>query len=141
MAYEDSYGGLRTFGGKRRHEGCDIMPSGATKESGVIAIVSASDGVVEKKGWLRLGGYRLGIRSPHGAYFYYAHMSHYAEGIEEGTEVSAGQIIGYMGDTGYGDEGTHGKFVVHLHFGVYVEVDGKETAVNPYWMLKGLEKK
>lgn len=134
LAFDDSWGGARSFGGERHHEGTDIMPS--NKERGYFAVVSASDGVVEKKGWLKLGGYRLGIRAPHGAYFYYAHLDRYAEGVEEGTQVKAGQIIGYMGDTGYGEEGTRGKFDVHLHFGIYLTLDGEEVSVNPYQVLR-----
>ena len=136
LNFDDSWGGARSFGGERHHEGTDIMPS--NKERGYFAVVSVSDGVVEKKGWLKLGGYRLGIRAPHGAYYYYAHLDHYAEGIEEGTEVKAGQIIGYMGDTGYGEEGTRGEFAVHLHFGIYLTLDGEEVSVNPYQVLRYL---
>lgn len=139
VSYEDSWGGERTYGGRRRHEGTDLMSSGSTTSRGVIAVVSASDGVIEKKGWLKLGGYRLGIRGPHGAYYYYAHLDHYADGIYEGADVSAGQIIGYMGDTGYGDEGTQGKFAVHLHFGIYIKVKQEEISINPFWILKKLE--
>lgn len=136
LNFDDSWGGARSFGGERHHEGTDIMPS--NKERGYFAVVSVSDGVVEKKGWLKLGGYRLGVRAPHGAYFYYAHLDHYADGIEEGTEVKAGQIIGYMGDTGYGEEGTRGKFAVHLHFGIYLTLGGEEVSVNPYQVLRYL---
>ena len=129
----------RSYGGNRVHEGTDIMPS--NKERGYFPVVSVCDGTVEKKGWLNLGGYRLGIRSKAGAYFYYAHLESYAEGIKEGTKVKAGQIIGYMGDSGYGEEGTVGKFDVHLHFGLYLDLDGKEVSVNPYEVLRSVEGK
>ena len=135
--FEDSWGGVRSYGGDRRHEGTDLMPS--RKERGYFAIVSVSDGVVEKKGWLNLGGYRLGIRSRHGAYYYYAHLDHYADGMEEGKEIRAGDLIGYMGDSGYGEEGTVGKFAVHLHFGIYMDYQGRELSINPYSILKYLE--
>ncbi|MCH5265758.1 MAG: M23 family metallopeptidase [Lachnospiraceae bacterium] len=139
VRYGDSWGGRRTYGGDRRHEGTDLMSS--NKERGYFPIVSVSDGVVEKKGWLNLGGYRLGIRAPNGAYFYYAHLDHYADGMEEGMTVKAGELIGFMGDSGYGEEGTVGKFDVHLHFGVYLDIEKKETSVNPYQLLRYLEKK
>lgn len=136
--FEDSWMEGRSYGGKRGHEGTDLMAN--KNERDKISIVSVSDGVVEKKGWLPQGGYRLGIRSNSGAYFYYAHLSSYAEGMEEGTVVKAGQIIGKMGDTGYGEEGTTGKFPVHLHFGIYVIIEGEEISVNPYSLLKYLKK-
>lgn len=135
--FEDSWGMSRNYGGKRVHEGTDLMPT--TNERGYFPIVSVSDGTVEKKGWLKLGGYRIGIRSKSGAYFYYAHLERYAEGLEEGSTVAAGQIIGYIGDSGYGKEGTVGKFAVHLHFGIYLNIGDKEVSVNPYEILRAVE--
>lgn len=138
VAYEDSWGTSRSFGGNRVHEGTDIMPS--NNERGYFSVVSVSDGVVEKKGWLKLGGYRLGIRSPGGTYFYYAHLESYADGLEEGSVVKAGQTIGKMGDSGYGEEGTMGKFDVHLHFGIYIKMEKKDISVNPYPILQAVER-
>lgn len=139
IAYEDSWMQSRTYGGDRGHEGCDIMAS--KNQRGIYPIVSVSDGVVEKMGWLPQGGYRLGIRSGHGAYFYYAHLSDYAEGISVGDTVSAGELLAFMGDTGYSSvEGTTGNFAVHLHFGIYLDDEnGQEFAVNSYSVLKYLE--
>jgi murein DD-endopeptidase MepM/ murein hydrolase activator NlpD len=138
VSYEDSWADSRNYGGKRHHEGTDLMPS--VTERGYFPVVSVSDGVIEKKGWLKLGGYRLGIRAEHGAYYYYAHLDHYAENIEENKKIQAGTVIGYMGDSGYGEEGTVGQFATHLHFGIYLTIDGKETAVNPYHILQALER-
>lgn len=137
VAYEDSWGAARSFGGERLHEGCDLMASNNLR--GFFPVISVSDGVVEKKGWLSQGGYRIGIRAPHGAYFYYAHLYDYAPGIEEGDEVKAGQLLGFMGDSGYGEEGTIGQFDVHLHFGIYLDSKEGEMSVNPYWILRYLE--
>ena len=139
LGYENGWGDARTYGGDRRHEGTDIMDNENIR--GSYPIVSVSDGVVEHIGWLEQGGYRIGIRSPHGAYFYYAHLAYYAEDFVIGQTVSAGQIIGFMGDTGYSAvEGTVGNFPVHLHFGIYLETDHfDELSVNPYYILKYLE--
>lgn len=133
IPFENSYGGERNYGGKRSHEGIDIIPLKAA--AGEYAVVSVTDGIVEKMGWLKLGGYRIGIRSRSGLYFYYAHLDHYEEGLHEKQAVKAGDVIGYMGDTGYGSEGTRGKFVVHLHFGVYFMENGEEISINPYYVL------
>ena len=132
--YENGYGDGRTYGGDRLHEGIDIMAS--NYKAGYFEIQSVSDGVVEKMGWLPLGGYRIGIRSKSGFYYYYAHMDAYADGIEVGKKVSHGEVLGTMGNTGYGEEGTKGKFAVHLHFGIYRQVKGKEKSLNPYYFLK-----
>ena len=111
------------------------------EKSGVLAVLSISDGYVEKMGWLRLGGYRIGVRSQHGVYFYYAHLSDYAPELETGDEVKAGQLLGFMGDTGYSEtEGTTGYFPVHLHIGIYLnDEEGKEKSYNPYPFLTELQ--
>ena len=62
----------------------------------------------------------------HGGYFYYAHLESYEKNFQIGETVEAGQILGFMGNTGYGEEGTSGKFPVHLHLGIYVNPKGKE---------------
>lgn len=136
LGFADSWGAQRNFGGERKHEGCDIMAS--NHKPGYYQVVSMTDGVVEQKGWLKLGGWRLGIRSPSGAYFYYAHLDSYAD-VELGEEVKSGQLLGYMGDSGYGAEGTRGQFPVHLHVGIYMDWHGTELSVNPYFILEGLD--
>lgn len=138
--YENSWYNDRTYGGKRFHEGTDIMTS--NNERGYFPVYSMTDGVVEQKGWLKLGGWRLGIRSKNSVYFYYAHMAQYADDIEVGNHIKAGQLIGYVGDTGYSKkEGTTGNFPVHLHIGIYLQEKEGEMSVNPYWVLKGIESK
>ena len=138
-SYENSWGAERTYGGERTHEGTDIMDGGNGR--GFFPVVSVSDGVVEHCGWLELGGWRLGIRSPGGAYFYYAHLSGYDHEFQPGEQIRAGQLLGFMGDSGYSrTEGTIGNFAVHLHFGIYFRSDHyEELSVNPYWILRYLE--
>ena len=139
VSFEDSWMFDRSYGGERGHEGTDIMPS--VNEPGRFPVVSMTDGTVESKGWLELGGYRLGIRAPHGAYFYYAHMDSYSD-IEEGDTINAGDLLGFMGDTGYGaEEGTRGKFPVHLHVGIYLYQNEQEISVNPYPALSYVQDK
>lgn len=139
ISYEDTFGAKRTYGGERLHEGTDLF--GEKDISGYYPVLSMTDGVVEQVGWLPLGGYRIGIRAPGGAYFYYAHLSQYEKEFERGDGVSAGDILGYMGNTGYGSEGTVGKFPVHLHLGIYISTEkSPELGVNPYWVLKAAEK-
>ena len=76
VRYENSWMFERTYGGARGHEGCDLMPPADISD--YYEIVSMTDGVVEQVGWLPLGGWRIGIRSPSGGYFYYAHLSSYS---------------------------------------------------------------
>lgn len=131
--FEDGYGGERTYGGKRKHEGIDIMSS--EDSPGCLTVCAAADGVVEQMGWLKLGGYRIGVRSESGLYYYYAHLEKYAKGLKVGRKVQAGEALGTMGNTGYGEEGTRGRFPVHLHFGIYHTIHGTEKSINPYPVL------
>lgn len=128
----------RKYGGKCGHEGADIMAD--RNERGIYPVVSMTDGVVTNVGWLEKGGYRAGIMTESGTYYYYAHLDSYAN-IKEGQKIQAGELLGYMGDSGYGEEGTVGKFAVHLHIGMYFYEDGEEVSVNPYYVLKKLEKR
>lgn len=135
IQYENSWMFERTYGGLRGHEGTDLMPP--QNLPGYYRVVSMTDGVVEKIGWLPKGGWRIGIRSPSGGYFYYAHLDSYSRDFQIGDIVLAGEELGRMGDTGYGEEGTRGKFDVHLHLGIYLRTqENEELSVNPYWVLR-----
>lgn len=139
VSYENSWGEQRGYGKERLHEGCDLMAE--KNERGRYVVCSMTDGVVTNIGWLELGGWRIGVESDNGIYYYYAHLDSYEKAFRIGEPIKAGQILGRMGDSGYGKEpGTKGKFAVHLHIGIYVtDSKGKERAVNPYWYLKQLE--
>ena len=136
ISYVDSWMFERNYGGKRGHEGTDIMAEKNTP--GYYPVVSMTDGVVTEKGWLEKGGWRIGITAPTGAYFYYAHLDSYAE-LEKGDPVKAGDLLGYMGDSGYGEEGTTGEFPVHLHLVIYLKEGTEEISVNPYPVLRYAE--
>ena len=138
VTFENSWMFARTYGGERGHEGTDLMPPENIRD--YYRVVSMTDGVVEKIGLLEKGGWRIGIRSEHGGYFYYAHLSTYAKNFDIGEEVRAGDLLGYMGDTGYGTEqNTRGKFDVHLHLGIYIRTERmEEISINPYWILRFL---
>lgn len=138
VSFANSWMQSRTFGGDRGHEGCDIMAS--VNERGIYPVYSMTDGTVENIGWLRLGGYRIGVRSDSGAYFYYAHLAEYAREFQPGERVKAGTLLGFMGDTGYSDTpGTTGMFDVHLHLGIYLnDEDGREFSVNSYPVVEYL---
>lgn len=137
VSYTDSWLYERSYRGNGVHEGTDIMAD--KNQRGYYPVVSMTDGTITNLGWLELGGYRVGITAPGGAYFYYAHLSSYAS-VKEGMQIKAGDLLGFMGDSGYGkEEGTIGKFPVHLHVGIYLYLKGKEVSYNPYWMLRYIE--
>ncbi len=133
-SHYDDFGAGRSYGYNRRHLGNDLMGYVGTP------IVSVEEGTVESIGWNRYGGWRLGIRSTDGKRsYYYAHLrkdSPYAEGIKEGAFVKAGQVIGYMGMTGYSEkENVNGMKVPHLHFGMQLIFDeSQKEGENQIWI-------
>ena len=140
ISYGDTWGAGRSYGGDRKHEGTDLMAPGGTP------ILSVSDGQVIGKGWNTLGGWRLTIQDEEHPQmiYYYAHLSRYAEGLEKGDRIKKGEVIGYVGDSGYGPKGTTGQFAPHLHFGIYVRPSlwtPMRKAINPYPFLKVWEQR
>lgn len=133
-SHYDDFGNSRSYGYRRQHLGNDLMGYVGTP------IVSVEGGTVECFGWNRYGGWRLGIRSFDGKRsYYYAHLRKdkpYAEGIELGAKVKAGQVIGYMGMTGYSTkENVNGMNVPHLHFGMQLIFDeSQKEGVNQIWL-------
>lgn len=107
--------------GGRLHIGVDI--TAATGK----ALYAAVDGVISQ---VTVGGALSGnavrLSQSDGTYFFYAHMDSFAPGIAVGTQVRAGQIIGYVGATGNAG-GPHLHFEVHPFGG---------DAVNPYPVVK-----
>ena len=120
-----TFGAGRSFGGRRIHEGVDIFAGYGTP------VLACSYGYVELIGWNRFGGWRVGIRDANNMYYYYAHLSSYVKGLRQGELVRPGQVIGYVGSTGYGPPGTSGKFPPHLHFGMYKDTGRHEWAISP----------
>lgn len=125
----DDFGVGRSFGFKRKHLGNDLM--------GVLGtpIVAVEGGIVEAMGWNRYGGWRIGIRSADNKrYYYYAHLQKdqpFAPGLQIGDVVQAGDLIGYMGRTGYSDkENVNNIETVHLHFGLQLVFDESQKECN-----------
>ena len=140
-AFSDSWGAARTYGGDRIHKGTDILDKKNIR--GRLPIISMTDGRVLNFGWNDMGGFYVGITTENSTYYYYAHLDSFAPGLEKDMTVKAGQLLGYMGDTGYGKEGSRGKFPVHLHIGISPKVtfSDKEFWINPYPFLRSLEEK
>lgn len=125
----DDFGAGRSFGFKRKHLGNDLMGGLGTP------IVAVEGGVVEAMGWNRYGGWRVGIRSfDSKRYYYYAHLQKdhpFAEGLQVGDLVQAGDLIGFMGRSGYSDkENVNNIETVHLHFGMELVFDESQKECN-----------
>ena len=123
------FGNSRSFGFARKHLGNDLMGGLGTP------IVAVEGGVVEAMGWNRYGGWRIGIRSfDSKRYYYYAHLQKdapFAKDLYEGKIVQPGDVIGFMGRTGYSDkENVNNIETVHLHFGMQLVFDESQKECN-----------
>ena len=134
VQFSDTWGAPRSGG--RRHKGTDIMSPKGTW------IVAVEDGIVERLDWNRLSGWNIMIRHADGWTSHYLHLNNdttgtddgqggpeaaFAEGLEVGSFVKAGEVIGFVGDSGNAEHaGSHTHFELH--------VDGRK--VNPYPFLK-----
>ena len=128
-SHSDDFGAARSFGFKRKHLGHDMMGSSGTP------IAAVEGGIVEALGWNRYGGWRVGIRSFDGKrYYYYAHLLQdrpFAPGLAVGDIVQAGDLIGFMGRTGYSDkENVSNIETVHLHFGIQLVFEESQKECN-----------
>jgi murein DD-endopeptidase MepM/ murein hydrolase activator NlpD len=114
--------------GWRSHKGNDINAPEGTR------LVAMERGEVIQMGSHYLGGDGLYLRGDAtGDVYYYAHLSGYAEGIEVGAPVIAGQVIAYVGTTGNAD-------VPHLHLGWMPAAGGVdlEALTDAHELLRGL---
>lgn len=123
------FGNSRSFGFARKHLGNDLMGGLGTP------VVAVEGGVVEAMGWNRYGGWRIGIRSfDSKRYYYYAHLQKdtpFAPGLQEGDIVQAGDLLGFMGRSGYSDkENVNNIETVHLHFGMQLVFDESQKECN-----------
>jgi len=114
----------QTRDGTRRHEAIDII---APRGTPVLAV---DDGTIRKLFTSRQGGLTIYQFDSQEVYcYYYAHLEHYADGLQEGMRVRPGQPIAYVGSSG-------NAHTPHLHFAVFKLGQDKHwwhgTAVNPY---------
>jgi murein DD-endopeptidase MepM/ murein hydrolase activator NlpD len=110
------------------HEGNDILAEKGTP------ILAATGGTVEAVGWTFYSGTRVGVRGTDGKYYFYAHLSVVAPGIVVGAPVQAGDVLGLVGNTGYGPPGHEDEFPPHLHFGI----EGPGGWENPFPLVRML---
>lgn len=125
----DDFGTSRSYGYKRQHLGHDMMGRIGTP------LTAIESGEVEVLGWNQYGGWRIGIRSFDGLrYYYYAHLRQnfpFQKSLEEGSIVTAGDVIGYMGHTGYSaKENVNNIDEVHLHWGLQLIFDESQKEGN-----------
>jgi LysM repeat protein len=111
----------------RRHEGVDLLAQAGQY------IYAVTDGTLTKRAWDQPGSlsgnaWWLTAADGSGTYYFYAHLSGFAEGLKVGSKVKAGEIIGFLGETG-------SAAAPHLHFEIH---PGGGGPVNPYWAVKAM---
>lgn len=125
----DDFGVSRSYGFKRKHLGHDMMGQVGTP------IIAVESGYVEALGWNQYGGWRIGIRSfDKKRYYYYAHLRKnfpFNKSLAVGSIVQAGDVIGYLGRTGYSrSENANNIRTSHLHFGMQLIFDESQKECN-----------
>lgn len=128
-SHYDDFGNSRSYGFARIHLGNDLLGQVGTP------IVAVEGGVIEALGWNQYGGWRIGIRSfDHKRYYYYAHLRKnfpYRKDLSVGSVVQSGDVIGYMGRTGYSkQENVNNINISHLHFGLQLIFDESQKECN-----------
>ncbi len=107
-SFIDTFGAFRGDVAGGWHHGDDIFaPLGAP-------LLACASGTVFSVGWNKIGGNRLWIRDEAGNEFYYAHLSAFSPLAQNGAIVKAGDVVGFVGNTGDA-RGTP----FHLHFEVH----------------------
>jgi murein DD-endopeptidase MepM/ murein hydrolase activator NlpD len=129
-SYGDSFGAPRANTGW--HHGEDIFaPLGAP-------ILAVADGIVYSVGWNDVGGLRLWLQDRAGNEFYYAHLSAFSPLAVNGANVRAGDVLGFMGNTG---DAEHTPY--HLHFEIHpasLLYEGYDGVVAPYPYLNAWQR-
>ena len=124
-----------TFGAPRAttvwHHGQDIFAALGTP------VLAVADGMVFSVGWNDVGGNRFWLRDRDGNEFYYAHLAAFSPLAVNGGRVRAGDVIGFVGNTGDADTTPY-----HLHFEIHPSsllFMGYDGVVNPYPYLRAWE--
>jgi len=125
-SFGDSFGAPRPDVQGGWHHGEDVFAPAGTP------LLAVADGTLHTIGFNRIGGYRIWLRDTDGNEFYYAHLSAYSPLAVEGRQVKAGDVIGFVGDTGDAEGSPHLHFEIHPVSMLSLGYDG---AVAPYPIL------
>jgi len=137
VMFGNSWGVAHNFQGNRMHMGTAIVDRENIR--GRVPIVSMTRGLVQDASWCNQLGYFVGVVTPSGSYYLYAHLHSLAPGLAPGQNISAGHHLGQMGNTG-GGRGAQ-TFPVHLHLAISPDVSFTRGQfwINPYPFLRYLD--
>ena len=126
-AFGNTFGAFRADVAGKWHHGEDLVAPEGTP------LLAVANGTLFSVGWNDLGGWRLWLRDEAGNEFYYAHLSAYSPLAIAGRRVQAGDVLGFVGDSGDAEGGPP-----HLHFEIHpvdLLVYGYDGVVAPYPFL------
>jgi murein DD-endopeptidase MepM/ murein hydrolase activator NlpD len=126
-AFGNTFGAFRADVAGQWHHGEDLVAPVGTP------LLAVASGTVFSVGWNDLGGWRLWLQDDAGNEFYYAHLSAYSPLAVAGRRVRAGDVLGFVGDSGDAEGGPP-----HLHFEIHpvdLLVHGYDGVVAPYPFL------
>jgi murein DD-endopeptidase MepM/ murein hydrolase activator NlpD len=126
-SFGDTFGAPRADVAGGWHHGEDIFAPLGTP------LLAVADGTVFSVGWNDIGGWRVWLRDRAGNEFYYAHLSAYSPLAVNGRQVKAGDVLGFMGNTGDAEFSP-----AHVHFEIHpvsLLARGYDGAVAPYPFL------
>ncbi len=123
--FQNDWGFPRSGG--RSHQGTDVFADRGTPivavADGTVKAVDRTDNYRSGTSHGDLGGLTVSYWTAPGEYWYFAHLDAIAEGIQPGIRVVAGQVVGYVGNTGNAE-----TTPPHTHVGRYVD----HRPTNPY---------
>ncbi len=126
FSYTNDWGNCRQ-GCTRKHKGTDVFCVWGAP------LRAAENGKIVNANTTGLGGVSLWVSGESGTEYYYAHMSSFYPGVDNGTEVVAGQFVGFCGNSGNAR-----STPPHVHFQVHP--DGRSApGINPFPILKATE--
>lgn len=122
----DNFGGFSVSSGSCSHRGIDVFPTDADEPR---VLVSCVDGVIEGQRFLAGSqGNAWILRDVTGVSFRYHHIADFEPGLEVGSVVRRGDVLGTMGSTGNAN-------YPHLHFEVRLDGTSSASAVDPLPLL------
>jgi hypothetical protein len=137
VMFGDSWGVQHNFQGNRMHMGTAIIDRMNIR--GRVPVVSMTHGTVREAGWDNNLGYFVSVTTENDTLYLYAHLDSIAAGLAAGQNITAGQHIGQMGNTGGGRSGQ--SFPVHLHVAISPNAGFTrgDFWINPYPLLRYIE--
>ena len=110
------------------HNGEDIINRTNKVSATPCYIIAIADGRVTFTGYTKSRGYYVEIQHNNGMYSRYLHLKEGTIKVKKNNIVTAGTLLGYMGNSG-ASEG------IHLHLAIFSKINGIETYVDPYLYL------